>query len=298
MSTQAATEFLAKVATDELLQKQLTSQGGDPKQRLAAMVATGRQHGFQFEEDEVMTVLKAAKGGGDAALEERELALVAGGMSPRSATSWGPSGSGWAVPRTATMAAAEASPASAADGASLPGAARERARQRCPARLRHHSLRSRRLEDAMTIQPRSRAVALAVVLTASLGLACGDDPTGPTPTTIVGSWVATSLTAPSQPQWGDGVADDGLSIGMTFGQGGSYTLDVSDDDPADPWLCPGAASCSYSGSYTTSGNTVVFDGGTADEASATYTLSGGRLTIVYTATATNTDPLRLVFRSP
>jgi hypothetical protein len=139
-------------------------------------------------------------------------------------------------------------------------------------------------------------VALAGVLTALLGVACGDDPTGATPTTIVGSWVATSLTAPSQPQWGDGVADDGLSIGMTFDQSGSYTFTVSDDDPADPWLCPGAASCSYSGTYSTSGSTVVFDGGTAEEASATYALSGATLTITYAATATITAPFRLVFR--
>jgi predicted ribosomally synthesized peptide with nif11-like leader len=79
MSTQAATEFLQKVASDELLQKQLTAQGGDLKERRAAMVAMGRQHGFQFTEDEVVGVLKATRGEG--ALDERQLATVAGGAA-------------------------------------------------------------------------------------------------------------------------------------------------------------------------------------------------------------------------
>jgi hypothetical protein len=149
----------------------------------------------------------------------------------------------------------------------------------------------------MTRASRNRLTAPAVVLTAILGAACGDDPIPPTPTTIVGSWVATNLTCPNQPQWGDGVADDGLSVRMTFDDSGSYTFTISDDDPSDPWMCSGTASCSYSGTYRTSGTTVVFDEGTADEASVTYTLSGSTLTLAFAATATNADPYRFVLRS-
>jgi predicted ribosomally synthesized peptide with nif11-like leader len=79
MSTKAATEFLEKVANDEVLQAKFTTPGGDPKQRLATMVETGRQHGFQFTADEVRDVLKAKRGEG--ALDERQLAAVAGGAA-------------------------------------------------------------------------------------------------------------------------------------------------------------------------------------------------------------------------
>jgi hypothetical protein len=129
------------------------------------------------------------------------------------------------------------------------------------------------------------------------GTGCGDEPTN-TPTSIVGSWVATNLTAPGEPQWGDAVADDGLSVTMTFTAGGSYTFDIGDDDPADPWMCPGTASCSYSGSYQTAGSTLTLDAGTADESSATYTFSGNRLTIAFQATAASPTPYTFVLRQP
>jgi predicted ribosomally synthesized peptide with nif11-like leader len=79
MSTKAATEFLEKVANDEALQAKFTTPAGDRKQHLAAMVSAGRQHGFQFTEDEVVNVLKAKQGEG--ALNERQLAMVGGGAA-------------------------------------------------------------------------------------------------------------------------------------------------------------------------------------------------------------------------
>lgn len=150
----------------------------------------------------------------------------------------------------------------------------------------------------MHVRLRRTRAALAVALMALAYAACGDDSsgTGPTPTTVVGSWVATSLTAPSQPQWGDAVSDDGLSVSLTLTAAGGYTLSASGDDPADPWVCPGAASCSFSGTYSTSGNTMVFDEGTASESSATYTLSSGTLTITYGTNAVITDPYRIVLK--
>lgn len=146
----------------------------------------------------------------------------------------------------------------------------------------------------MTTRSRSGLALLAVVLTAAVGVTCGE-PTA-IRTTIVGSWVATSLTAPSEPQWGDGVADDGLSVRMTFDDSGGYTFNVSDDDPADAWMCPGTATCSYSGTYSTSGTTLVLDEETADETSATYTLSGNTLTLAFAATATDPNPYTYVLR--
>lgn len=137
-------------------------------------------------------------------------------------------------------------------------------------------------------------VALAVA-TVPLVPGCGDDePAGPT--TIVGSWAAASLTAPSQPQWGDAIQDDGLSVSIAFSANGTYSFTVANDDPADPWICPNQASCSWTGAYSTSGNTMVFDQGTVDEASATYSLSGNNLTITFAATAQIVNPYRIVLQ--
>ncbi|MEJ2218654.1 MAG: hypothetical protein P8099_18865 [Gemmatimonadota bacterium] len=141
----------------------------------------------------------------------------------------------------------------------------------------------------------SKLVTMAVVLTTAQLLGCKDN-TGPdNPDTIVGSWTATSLTAPSRPDWGDAITGDGLSLGMTFNASGGYGLSAANDDPADPWICWNTASCSYSGTYSTSGNTMLFDEGTADEATATYSLSGGTLTITYQSAAGVTDPYKVTF---
>lgn len=148
----------------------------------------------------------------------------------------------------------------------------------------------------MTAGPRSMRAALAVALVAFVFTACGDSATGPTPTTVVGNWAVTSLTAPTQPSWGDAVKDDGMSINLTLTSGGSYTLTASGDDPTDPWVCSATASCSYSGTYATSGNTITWDQGTASEASATYTFSPGGMTITYAASALLTDPYKLVLQ--
>ena len=129
----------------------------------------------------------------------------------------------------------------------------------------------------------SKVVALAAALTLPLFVGCGDDeePTNGNGDTIVGIWAATSLTVVGQPQWGDGVQDDGLVITISFNSSGGYSISVGNEDPADPWICDDTASCTYTGSYTTSGNTLVFDEGTTDEESATYSLSGNTLTITF-----------------
>lgn len=79
MSKQAATQFLEKVASDEALRTQLLAQGKNRKERLAALVATGKQHGFTFGEDEMVSLLKTARGVEEGTLDERELAAVSGG---------------------------------------------------------------------------------------------------------------------------------------------------------------------------------------------------------------------------
>ncbi|MDH3496722.1 MAG: lipocalin family protein [Gemmatimonadota bacterium] len=141
---------------------------------------------------------------------------------------------------------------------------------------------------------RLTAGALAVAVL-PLTLGCGDD-AGPNGTTIVASWVATSLTAPSQPGWGDAISDDGVSVNLTFTATGTYTFSVANDDPADPWICPNQATCSWNGTYATSGNTLTFDQGTADEMSATFSLSGNNLTVTFSASAQIVDPYRYVFQ--
>lgn len=125
----------------------------------------------------------------------------------------------------------------------------------------------------------SRLLALTLaVASMPFTIGCGEDdePTG-AGNTIVGSWTATCLIAPSQPAWGDGVADDGLSVRITFNSNGSYSWTVSNDDPADPWICDITASCNWTGPYTISGNSVVFDQGTADELSASFSVSSSTL---------------------
>ncbi len=148
----------------------------------------------------------------------------------------------------------------------------------------------------MRTGPRSMRAALAVALGAFVYAACGDSSTSPTPTTVVGNWVATSLTAPTQPSWGDAVKDDGVSLNLALTSGGSYTLSASGDDPTDPWVCTTTASCSYSGTYTTSGNTITWDQGTTSEATATYSFSAGAMTITYAANAVITDPYKMVLK--
>jgi predicted ribosomally synthesized peptide with nif11-like leader len=79
MSTQAATRFLEKLASDEKLRVELLAQGKDRKQRIEAFVASGRKHGFEFGENDALSVLKIAKGVEEGELDERELVAVAGG---------------------------------------------------------------------------------------------------------------------------------------------------------------------------------------------------------------------------
>ena len=147
----------------------------------------------------------------------------------------------------------------------------------------------------------SRLVAPTLAVAAmQLTTGCGsDDPTDPNDNngnTIVASWTATSLTAPSQPQWGDGVVDDGLSVIITFNANGTHSWSVSTDFPADTWICHNTASCSWTGTYSVTGNTILWDEGTADEASATYSISGSTLTMTFAASAQVNDPYRYVMR--
>lgn len=150
----------------------------------------------------------------------------------------------------------------------------------------------------MGTHPATRLAALAVVLaTAAMLAACGgDDSTDPAEDTIVGTWNVTSLTAPSMPAWGDAISDDGLVVTFSFSASGGYTLTVANDWPADPWICSGTASCSISGSYSLSGNTLVFDQGTADEVTVSHTLAGNSLTIQFPAGNGITHPYRYVMR--
>ena len=140
----------------------------------------------------------------------------------------------------------------------------------------------------------SHIAALAVALTLPVFVGCGDDeePTNGNGGTIVGNWVATSLTVVGEPLWGDGVQDDGLTIRFSFTDNGQYTITVSDDYPDDPWICDATASCTFTGTYSTSGNTVTFDEGTTDEETATYSLSGNTLTITFQVAS----PYRFVFQ--
>ena len=79
MSTQAASKFLQKVASDEALSERLFSKGGTKQERFEAFVAAGREHGFTFDGDEVESVLASARSSGEGALDERDLEQVVGG---------------------------------------------------------------------------------------------------------------------------------------------------------------------------------------------------------------------------
>ena len=78
MSSQAAREFLEKLAGEPSLRDGLVVQAGNQDERMAALVEAGRQNGYGFAAEDVraaLTELDSATG----ELDDRQLEQVAGG---------------------------------------------------------------------------------------------------------------------------------------------------------------------------------------------------------------------------
>ena len=131
----------------------------------------------------------------------------------------------------------------------------------------------------------SKLLALTVALTLPLFAGCGgnDEPTNGNgngaDNPLLGTWIATSITIVGDPQAGDAVVDDGLQFSINFSNDGEYAILVNNDNPADPWVCEDTAFCEYWGTYRISGNTLILDEGSTDEATGTFSVSGDTLTV-------------------
>jgi len=79
MSSQAAREFLEKLAGDQALRDRLVAQAGNQDERMAALVEAGRQNGYGFAADDVRAALRTELDSATGELDDRQLEQVAGG---------------------------------------------------------------------------------------------------------------------------------------------------------------------------------------------------------------------------
>ena len=77
MSVQVAKQFLENVAGDARLREELSRPGAAPNERLAAVVAAGRERGYEFTDQDVLEAARAAAAPGE--LKDDQLEHVAGG---------------------------------------------------------------------------------------------------------------------------------------------------------------------------------------------------------------------------
>lgn len=115
---------------------------------------------------------------------------------------------------------------------------------------------------------------LAVLVQLPLAAGCSDDSAGPNgdDETLVGTWTATSLTAPII---GDLVAA-GLDLELTLGAGGTATLVITGDDMHAFCVDP-ATACTITGDYTSTSSTITIE---LDDEDATfnYQIQGSTMT--------------------
>jgi hypothetical protein len=142
-------------------------------------------------------------------------------------------------------------------------------------------------------------VALSVALVALPLVGCGDDETtngnGNGDPALLGTWIATSITIVGQPGAGDLVVDDELNFSINFNSLGEYAILVTNDDPADPWICENTATCEFDGTYRVSGSTLILDESTSDETTAVFSISDNIMTATLDATATLGVSFAIVF---
>ncbi|MGD8869647.1 MAG: lipocalin family protein [Gemmatimonadales bacterium] len=129
----------------------------------------------------------------------------------------------------------------------------------------------------MTHPRASKQAAILVLALIALPLlaGCGDDggPATSDTSALVGTWEATSFTIAGL---GDILDGTNVAITLVFTQD-TYSLQVSGDDLGT--LCGTETTCTESGSYTRSGNTLTFDPGTQNEIDFALSLSGDTLTM-------------------
>ena len=86
MSTQAAHQFLEKLANDQdLVVAALFNQEGTREEKLAPAVQWGRQQGLEFTAQELLGLLEDLNGSGSAGqeLSDADLESVSGGVQTR-----------------------------------------------------------------------------------------------------------------------------------------------------------------------------------------------------------------------
>ena len=81
MSTDAATQFLEKVAADPALQDHAKVIAGGQQDVVTAAVALGSEHGFKFTAQEFTDVVNEVREAGSAELNDAQLGDVAGGAA-------------------------------------------------------------------------------------------------------------------------------------------------------------------------------------------------------------------------
>lgn len=126
-----------------------------------------------------------------------------------------------------------------------------------------------------TDRVRSIAALSGVLFVLGLATACSsssDSSTNPTVDPLIGTWHVTSYTAPIV---GD-VIQQGMTVTVTIAEDNSYSLAITGDQ-VGACTAP-ATSCSQSGTWSTSGNTITLTQSSTDVTSFTYAISGSTMT--------------------
>jgi hypothetical protein len=110
------------------------------------------------------------------------------------------------------------------------------------------------------------------LLLLGLAAACSSkDSTSPAADPWVGTWHVTSFIVPGL---GDVIAN-GMTLTGTLNNDGTYSLAYANDQVG---ACNNSSSCTRTGNYSHSGNTIIIDSGTADATTFNYTISGSTMT--------------------
>ena len=112
---------------------------------------------------------------------------------------------------------------------------------------------------------------LALAALFSLAAACSDsETTGPDAGQLVGTWNVTSFQA-----FGIDVIQEGMTMKLTLTAGKTYTMVITDDFFGS---CESAASCTESGSYSSTSTRITMDPNTEDEVTFNYSINGTTMT--------------------
>jgi len=126
-----------------------------------------------------------------------------------------------------------------------------------------------------------RVSRLAVLTLALVALpsfvGCGDDdqPTNGDTNPLIGSWNALSFAIAEFD-----LIDGGYTLTFTYNSNGTYSIAVTGDE--DRFFCETGTSCTMNGTYSSTSSTIVFDAGTSDELTASYSISGDAMSLTAT----------------